>query len=460
MLPHLRYAFVAIAACAGAALAQNPRDVHNLGRETFARRVVATALANPWDVSWGPDDHLWVTERTGFRVTRIHPASGTKRVALVLDDVYQSVVQDGLMGLALHPGLLRGTGLDFVYLAYTYDADPGPALDRRIRIRRYVYDPRSQTLGSPLEVLANMPAHDDHGGGRLVFGPDGRLYFSRGDQGHNWLANACLPIHAQDLPTANMVRASDWRTYQGKVLRLDLDGSIPDDNPVISGVRSHVYAYGFRNPQGLAFGRGGLLYASEHGPATDDELDLVTAGGNYGWPHVAGFKDDRAYVYANWSAASPTPCSELKFDNLRPPASVPRTRESAWQHPAFLPPLATLFSVPEGYDLAALGSATVAPAGIDVYDSPAIPGWASSILITGMRTGAVYRYKLSGDGKSVDGPPTEYFKADDRYRDVAVSPDGRIYLVTDSFGATADAAGRRTDRLANPGAIVEFSYKD
>jgi glucose/arabinose dehydrogenase len=89
-----------------------------------------------------------------------------------------------------------------------------------------------------------------------------------------------------------------------------------------------------------------------------------------------------------------------------------------------------------------------------------LPRWASSILITGMRTGAVYRYKLSADGKSVDGPPTEYFKADDRYRDVAVSPDGRIYLVTDSFGATADAAGRRTDRLANPGAIVEFSYKD
>ena len=111
-MPHLRYAFVAVAACAGAALAQNPRDVHNLGRETFAQRVVATGLANPWDVSWGPDDHLWITERTGFRVTRIDPASGTKRVALVLDDVYQSVVQDGLMGLALHPDLLRGTGLD------------------------------------------------------------------------------------------------------------------------------------------------------------------------------------------------------------------------------------------------------------------------------------------------------------------------------------------------------------
>jgi hypothetical protein len=174
---------------------------------------------------------------------------------------------------------------------------------------------------------------------------------------------------------------------------------------------------------------------------------------------VAGFKDDRSYVYANWSMSAPTPCRDLKFENLNPPASVPRDRESAWQHADFVAPLATLFTVPDGYDFRALGSATVAPAGIDVYTAPAIPDWAPAILVTGMRTGAVYRLKLTTDGTTVTGPPIEYFKANDRYRDVAVSPDGRrIYVSTDSVGATADAVGQRTERLSNPGAIMEFTY--
>lgn len=441
------------------ALAQNPRNQHNVGPEPFTRRVVTAALANPWEVTWGPDDHLWITERTGFRVTRVNPGDGSTRVALTLDDVFQSSVQEGLMGLALHPDLLRGRGLDYVYLAYTYDRDPGAAVIRRIRIRRYTYDAARQILHAPSDVLSDLPAHDDHGGARLIVGPDGKLYFTRGDQGSNWLVNSCNRIRSQDLPAADEVRTGDWTAYQGKILRINLDGSIPGDNPVLAGVRSHVYAYGFRNPQGLAFGPGGLLYASEHGPATDDEVDLVAAGKNYGWPHVAGFRDDQAYVYANWSASSPTPCRELKFENLRPPSTVPQAKESAWQHPDFVPPLATLFTVPAGYDIAANGAATVAPAGIDVYTASAIPGWAASILVTGMRTGAVYRLKLSGDGRTVSGAPLEYFKSDDRYRDIAVSPDGRrIFLSTDSFGATADASGQRTEQLTNPGSIVEFTY--
>jgi PQQ-dependent dehydrogenase (s-GDH family) len=459
-LPWVTTAGILAAAAAGAAaLEQNPRNQHNVGPEAFESRVVATGLANPWEITWGPDGYLWVTERTAFRVTRVNPADGTKHVALALDGVYQSVVQDGLLGLALHPDLLAGKGLDYVYVAYTYDRDPGPDVARRIRIRRFTYDARSQSLSAPTDILDDMPAHDDHGAARLVVGPDRTLYFSRGDQGGNWLANFCNPIHSQDLPTSDQVRARNWTAYQGKILRINLDGSIPADNPVIAGVRSHIHSYGYRNPQGLAFGPGGRLYASDHGPSTDDEVDLILAGKNYGWPHVAGFKDDRAYAYANWSASSPTPCSSLKFDSLRPPPSVPQYKESDWTHPDFVPPLATLFSVPPGYDLATLGSSTIAPAGIDIYTATAIPGWANSILVTGMRTGAVYRLKLRPDGQAVEGAPLEYFKKDNRYRDIAINPDGRrIYLATDSEGATANAVGQRTDALADPGAILEFVY--
>jgi PQQ-dependent dehydrogenase (s-GDH family) len=460
-LPNLLVATYGVLAllCAVTAFAQNPRDRHAVGPEAFSRRSVASGLGNPWDIVWGPDDHLWITERTAFRVTRVNPADGSKRTALVLDDVYQSAVQDGLLGIALHPDLLGGRGRDYVFIAYTYDRDPGPEVARRIRVRRYTYDVGSQTLTSPVDVLDDMPAHDDHGAGRLAVGPDGKLYFSRGDLGGNWLANFCLPIRSQDLPTADHVRASDWSTYQGKILRLNLDGSIPDDNPMFAGVRSHIYAIGLRNPQGLAFGPGGLLYASDHGPSTDDEINLILAGKNYGWPYVAGFKDDRTYVYANWSASAPTPCNALKFDSLRPPPSVPRVKESEWNDPEFSPPLATFFTVTNDFDFQAFGSATIAPAGIEVYTAPAIPNWSNSILVTSMLGGTLYRVKLGPEGRTAAGEPLEYFRTANRYRDVALNPDGRrIYLSTDSAGPRADTAATRTTTLNEPGAVLEFTY--
>ena len=449
-----------ILAIAGAVLsAQNPRDRHNTGPEPFTRRVVASGLGNPWEVTWGPDGQLWVTERTGFRVVRINPDDGTRRVALTLTDVFQSVDQDGLLGLALHPGLMRGGGTDFVYIAYVYDADPSPAgVLRNLRVRRFTYDTATQTLLSPVTLLEGLPAHDDHGGGRLVFGPDAKLYLSRGDQGSNFLANYCTPNRAQDLPTAAEVRAQDWSTYQGKILRLNLDGSIPADNPVVNGVRSHIFTYGHRNPQGLVFSAAGLLYESEHGPSSDDEVNLVEPGKNYGWPQVAGYRDDKGYVYANWSASSPEPCRSLRFDNLNPPRSVPRQMESDWKAD-FAPPLATFFTVPADFDFARLRTATIAPSGIDLYTASSIPGWNASILGTGMRSGALYRVQLDGSGRRAEGEPVEYFKSTNRYRDVAVHPDGRrIYLAMDDHGVTQDGSANRSDRLENPGAILEFTY--
>ncbi len=441
------------------AAAQNPRDLVAPGAEPFTMRVVASNLDNPWEVAWGPDGMLWLTERTAFRVTRINPADGARQVALTLDDVYQSVVQDGLMGLALHPDLLKGQGRDHVYLAYTYDADPGAAVSRRLRVRRYTYDGATHALGSPHDVIDNLPAHDDHGGGRLAIGPDGMLYLSRGDQGANFLKNYCNTIRAQDLPTAEEVAARDWSTYQGKILRMTLDGAIPPDNPVLGGARSHIFSYGLRNVQGLSFGPTGLLYASEHGPSSDDEIDLIQAGKNYGWPHVAGFNDDRGYVYAKWSASAPAPCASLTFNNLNPPPSVPQARESSWQHPDFAPPLATLFTAPAGYDFAASGSTTIGPGSIEVYTSAAIPGWQASLLVTGMRTGALYRATLGADGRTIVGAPLVYFRQADRYRDTAIAPDGRrLFVVTDNAGTTTDPRGQRNDVLAHPGALLEYTY--
>lgn len=124
--------------------------------------------------------------------------------------------------------------------------------------------------------------------GRLVFGRDGKLILTVGDGGFNQRSLFCEPIRAQELPTAADVAVKNWQRYAGKILRINPDGSIPDDNPLFGAERSHVYTVGHRNAQGLVVAPGGKVYASEHGPSVDDELNLIQGGKNYGWPYVAG----------------------------------------------------------------------------------------------------------------------------------------------------------------------------
>lgn len=232
------------------------------GVPSAALRVetVTSGLDTPWDLAWGPDGAIWVTERPG-RVSRVDPSTGEITRVAEVEVVERG--ESGLMGMAFHPDFDRRP---YVYLAHSY-ADGGGIRNRLIRMR---YDGRR--LRDRETLLDGIPGNRNHDGSRLAVGPDRFLYMTTGDAGRPALAR-------------------DPGSLAGKVLRLALDGEAAPDNPF----GSRVHSYGHRNPQGIVFHpRTGDLYISEHGPGDNDEVHLVLRGGNHGWPDVRGFCDGDA----------------------------------------------------------------------------------------------------------------------------------------------------------------------
>lgn len=447
----------------GIAFAQvTPVEIKTGASELFAGRVLTAGLDNPWAMRWGPDNQIWVTERTGGDVTRVDPVTGVQQVVLTIDDVYTGPQHEGLLGLALHPELGQGTGNDYVYVGYTVNNGTAEAPEPSAQIVRFSWDDQIQQLGEPMILIEGLPAGNDHNAGRVVFGPGGKLYYSIGEQGHNFGPNLRKPNLAQKLPTAAEVADKDWHTYSGKILRLNLDGSIPEDNPEIDGVRSHLYSYGHRNPQGLDFGPDGTLYSTEHGPASGDELNIIQPGGNYGWPDVSGFIDDKAYSYINWSEAPES--VDRNTDPL--PDSVPQFKESAFTGD-MVDPLAAYWVVEDDYPIGDICGyicdPTMAPSSALYYAAgdDGIAEWDNSVLIPTLKHGTLYVQHLSSDGQAAEGEPEAWLSTQNRYRDVLVSPDGKtVFIATDAFGSAAQkfGDGLNTSVLHNPGAILRFAY--
>lgn len=455
--------------------------------ESFsAKRIVnpntaAGRLRHPFAMVMGPDDSLWVTERRGY-VVKVSTLNGGKHQLLNISSQVKftststSIKQDGMFGIALHPGLNKGTGNDYVYLAHCYDS----AGLRRVRIVRYTYNRSVPSLSNPVVLLRGIYGSDDHNGGRLVIGnfgtasvPDYKLLYSVGDRGANQFGNACDSIESQYTPTAAQMAANDFHRYNGKILRLNLDGSIPADNPVINGVRSHIYSYGHRNPQGLAFEKddagtlipNGRLYQSEQGPATNDEVNIITSGMNYGWPRVAGKKDNGWYKYYKWEGTGA--CSSYPGE-----CSVNQTTlglpENSFSGTNYQDPIFDLYpgTPPGGSNCNSLTNPTLAPSSIALYAfSNRIPGWKNSLLITTLKTSAVYRLKLTSAGDAalpVLDSVIPYFHdqtALNRYRDIALSADGlSIFLLTDSVGSTSGPTAGQNGGITDRGCILEYRY--
>ena len=235
----------------------------------FEAKVLADNLGSPWEMLWGADNQIWITERESKCISKIDPTSGVKKTLYTFENAFAAFPHQGVLGMALKD--------NYVYAAYTYE-ETG---NKYARIVRLTYDQKADVLKNETIILDKLPASADHNSGRLLLGNDNKLYYSIGDQGFNQGEYVNKEIRSQKLPTADQVSSKDFSNYPGKILRINLDGSIPNDNPILEGVQSHVYAYGFRNTQGMEF-VGDKLFATEHGPSTDDEINLIEKGGNYG----------------------------------------------------------------------------------------------------------------------------------------------------------------------------------
>jgi glucose/arabinose dehydrogenase len=331
-------------------------NTYQVGSTTVTAAVLTTGLHVPWELVWGPDNFLWMTERNG-RISRVNPTTGQVLPLSTISEVTETG-ESGLLGMALHPDLL--TTAPYVYIVYNYTSS-GALKERLVRL---TYSASAGTLGSPLILLDNITSVPTHNGSRLLILPDRTLLMTTGD--------------AQNQP-----EAQNTASLNGKVLRLNLDGTAAADNPTAG---SRLYTFGHRNPQGLVRAPSGKVYSSEHGANNDDEINLIEPGRNYGWPTVEG--------YCNLTAEQ-TFCTA---NNVREPLA------------AYTPPLAV--------------------AGLTYYNHPAVPGWNNSLLLTSLRAGSFKQLQLSADGNQITSQTDLWAGTYGRLRSVCVSPQGRVYIGT------------------------------
>ena len=477
--------------------------------EHFAVHVLAGHLSDPWSVVYGPDNYLWITEEKTYRVSRLDPATGRRQLILDLAadrhfPRYDSIGEErtekpspegGLMGLAVHPGLL--TGKPWVYLVYIYrfqgvdSPGSGCALQHRgcfftTRLVRYTWDSREERLVDPVILCDTIPGSSDNNAGRLLIAPvKGReyLFYGIGDLGAGQFDNAGRPNHAQQKDC-----------YEGKILRFNtepdtdpgaFDRWIPNDNPfngtadtrpdrssLAAGRPSRqnaVWSYGHRNPEGLAYALidgVGRLYSSEHGPYSDDEINLIEKGKNYGHPLVIGFADGNY----DGLAASVTNYKDLpgRWHTSYPLIRSERANREALG-PDYRDPLKTFYPNSNAFlkKLFVYNRATgdeghwpsEAPSSLAVDTSDAIPGWKNSLLMPSLKTHRLIRLKLSAHGDHIVGDTLTYFPRTGRIRDVAISPDGRhLYLAVDSSAFTSVPSRAELSQETYRGCIVEFTY--
>lgn len=314
--------------------------------------VLTQSLIYPWDIVYGPDSYIWFTERGG-KISRLNPKNGVITLVHTITEV-NSIGEGGLLGMALHPQFDTNPYLFVVY-------DYGTTTRYKEKVVRYTFN--NGVLTDPLILVDNIPASSNHNGSRLLITPDLKLLITTGD--------ATVAANAQD--TASL---------SGKILRINLDGSVPEDNPFPN---SRIWSYGHRNPQGLVMANN-KLYSSEHGADSDDEINLIEKGRNYGWPNIQGFcntTQEKAFCAAN-DVAEPL---------------------IAW-------------------------TPTIAPSGLMYYNSDYIPQWKNSLLAVTLKGSKLLQLQLDESGTKITDSSESFVNQFGRLRALCMSPDGKVYLAT------------------------------
>ena len=378
----IRSGLIALAvasAIAAPAVAQNRASppLGELTDEIFASdyalklELIAEGLQNPWSLQFLPEGDILITERPGrLRIVRDgvldpEPIAGVPDV--------RSTVLGGLLDVLLHPEFESNRTL---YLSYSKAVD-----DRysTTAIARAVFDGQELSGTEDIFVASTRSDSVTNFGGRMVFGNDGKLYMAVGER-------------------QEQARAQDPQDHAGKVVRLNDDGSAPNDNPFAGDPDwlPEIYTLGHRSPQGLAVHPDtGEIWEHEHGPLGGDEINVLVPGGNYGWPLVS---------YG------------LDYDGTQ------ITETGQTELPGYEQPL--LYWVP-----------SIAPSGLSFYTGDVFAGWQGNALVGSLMRGRVrgsgHLQRLTFEnGRAITREPL-LLELRQRIRDARPGPDGLIYVLTD-----------------------------
>ncbi|MBA3665906.1 MAG: PQQ-dependent sugar dehydrogenase [Bacteroidetes bacterium] len=412
--------------------------------QSFVRSELSTTLTTPWEMTYGPDGYLWITE-AGGKVSRVDPNSGAKKIVYAAPDYcagfaseqctacHQPSIGVGTLGLALHPNFLN-ISTPFIYFVYSYNSGNTTTPATKFKIVKLTWDATNDSVTSANDIAGQLPTGWDHLGGRLLAvsqNGNNYLYFTAGDNGVSE-TNSPTCYNPQSLNPNNYCQDTSYKN--GKIHRFNIDGSIPVDNPIQG---KSVFTRGHRNPQGLIFHPGlKIVYSIEHGDRTDDEINVLESGKNYGWKNIRGYHADNNYPGEAASIASFTANPGIVGDGLKEP-------------------LYSWCATPQPTTSANADWCTVAPSDGVYYNAngTGIPGWDNSLLVVTLKKGTstaqeMYRFQLNPDGvtlapsTSTTPNPERLFGADQtlngRLRDIAVSPTGdKIYLIN-NYGADRD----------------------
>ncbi len=355
----------ALALLAAAGEAPHIETATQMPSDGYRVEVLADDLDTPWNLSWLPSGDMLVTERGG-RLRIIRDGELLDAPVAGLPDIHVRS-QSGLFEAEPHPDFATN---NLLYLTYA----SGTQRSNTLVLARATYVPTDDGAAlENLEVLFEAQPYRStsaHYGGRIVWGADDTLFLTSGD-GYRYMKDA------QKLDN-----------HFGKVLRLTHDGKAPADNPFVGqdDAAPEVWSYGHRNPQGIAWGPGGTLYTNEHGPRGGDELNLMEAGVNYGWPVISYGID--------YSGAQITPFKVM--DGMQQP-------QFHW-------------------------TPSIAPSTLVYYEGDAFPGLQGKML-----TGSLaFKHVRVSDPADPAAPQQEMLKERDaRVRDIAVGPDGALYVTTE-----------------------------